>query len=186
MTYKPVPLNSSPSRPARKQRRDVDYFLPKKAFDQVMEHYPVDSRVSLFGTDAERKRDRRRIKSDLSLRSTYTFYNEAPKKNKKGKAQGIIAAKGIPVKNTTAPSIQDFRVDVEREVRKVIKTAKHKAIFIKRYLYGLEIFSKEIQHLFSRFEQQIGNLFIKAKIYPLGTYFVAIRRKEKVRRSRKD
>jgi hypothetical protein len=120
MTYKPVPLNSSPSRPARKQRRDVDYFLPKKAFDQVMEHYPVESRVSLFGTDAERKRDRRRIKSDLNLAYTYTFYNEAPKKNKKGKAQGIVAAKGIPVKNTTAPSIQDFRVDVEREICKVI------------------------------------------------------------------
>lgn len=177
MTYKPVPLNS---RPARKQRKEPDYFLPKKAFDQVMEHYPVESRVDLFGSETERKRDRRRIKSDLTRAFTYIFYDETPKKDKKGKAQGVIAAKGTPVKNITAPTVQDFKIDVEREVRKVIKTAKHKAMFIKRYLYGIEELSKEQQHLFSRFEQQIGNLFIRAKIYPLGTYFVSIR-KDKVK-----
>ena len=171
MKYKPVPLN------ARKHtRKEIDYFLPKKAFDQVMEHYPVESRVDLFGSESARKRDRRRIKADLTAASTYAFYDEAPKKNKKGRAQGTIAAKGTPVKNVTAPTLSDFKIDVEREVKKVIKTAKHKAMFIKRYLYGIEELSKDEQHLFSGFEQRIGNLFIRAKIYPLGTYFVSIRK----------
>jgi len=170
------PLHSGP----RKQKKEPDYFLPKKAFDQVMEHYPVESRINLFGSAKERARDRDRIAIDLTRAYTFHFYNEKPQKNKKGHAQGIIAAKGTPVKNPTAPTLQDFKVDVEREIDKVITAPRHQALFIKRYLYGLEVLSKDDQHLFARFEQQIGNRFIRAKIYPLGTYFVSIR-KEKVK-----
>lgn len=165
-------LHSGP----KKAKKDPDYARPKKAFDKVMEYYPVESRINLFGSEAERERDRQRIEADLSLRSTYAFYEEKPKKDKKGKAQGVVAAKGTPVKNTAAPSMQDFKVDVEREIIKVIKTPHHQALFVKRYLYGLEVLSKDEQHLFARFEQQIGKLFIRAKIYPLETYFISVRK----------
>ena len=157
----------------------VDYYIPKRAFDTVMDHFPSESRINLFGSASERQRDRERIAADLQRPFTFVFYDEKPKKDKKGRAQGVVAAKGTPVKNTAAPSIQDFKVDVEREIIKVIKTPKHQALFVKRYLYGLEILSKEDQHLFARFEQQIGSRFIRAKIYPLGAYFISIRKEKR-------
>jgi DNA-dependent RNA polymerase auxiliary subunit epsilon len=160
-----------------KQRKEVDYYTPKKAFDQVLEHYPAEAHVDLFGSETARAAGRARIKADLKI--VYDFYDAPPVKNKKGKAQGVVAAKGTPVKNPTAPSMTDFKIDVEKQVRKVIKTHEHVVEFIKRYIFDMEVLSKEQQHLFADFEQRIGRLFIQAKIYPLGKYLISIR-KDKV------
>ena len=106
----------------------------------------------------------------------YDFYDARPVKNKKGKAQGVVAAKGTPVKNPTAPSMTDFKIDVEKQVRKVIRTHAHMVKFIKRYIFDIEDLTKDEQHLFAGFEQRIGRLFIRAKIHPLGKYLVSIRK----------
>jgi hypothetical protein len=161
----------------RAVKNEPDYYTPKRAFDQIMEHYPAESHVNLFGSEDARKADRTRIKADLKL--TYDFYDAKPVKDRKGKAQGVIAAKGTPVKNPTAPSMTDFKIDVEKQVRKVIRTHDHMVKFIKRYIFDIEDLTKEEQHLFSGFEQRIGRLFIQAKIYPLGKYLISIR-KDKV------
>ena len=79
------------SRPP-KQRKEEDNSTPKKAFDSVMEFYPAETYVDLFGSEAARHADRARIKADLKI--VYDFYDARPVKNKKGKAQGIVAAKG--------------------------------------------------------------------------------------------
>lgn len=161
-----------------KQRKEVDYFTPKRAFDQIMEHYPAESHVDLFGSEAERSADRARIKADLKI--VYDFYDAQPVKNKKGKAQGVIAAKGTPeAQNPAAPSMSDFKIDVEKQVRKVIRTHAHMVTFIKRYIFDIEDLTKDEQQLFAGFEQRIGRLFIQAKIYPLGKYLISIR-KDKV------
>jgi hypothetical protein len=167
-----VPFNAK-----NREKKEPDYFTPKKAFDQIMEHYPAESHVDLFGSEAERRADRVRIKSDLKV--YYEFYDQAPRKDKKGKAQGVVAAKGTPVKNPTAPSMTDFKIDVEKQVRKVIQTHQHMVMFIKRYIFDIEDMTKDEQHLFSGFEQRIGRLFIQAKIYPLDKYRISIR-KDKV------
>lgn len=163
---------------SRAAKKEVDYFLPKKAFDQIMEHYPMEAHVNLFGSEIERKQDRRRIKADLKIR--YEFYEQAPRKNAKGKAQGVVAAKGMPVKNPTAPTMTDFKIDVERQIRKVIRTHDDMVKFIKRYVFQVEELTKDEQHRFAGFEQRIGTLFIRAKIYPLGKYLISIR-KDKVK-----
>jgi hypothetical protein len=157
-----------------KQRKEVDYYTPKKAFDSIMEFYPAESHVDLFGSEAERAADRARIEADLKI--VYDFYDAQPVKNKKGKAQGVIAAKGTPVKNPTAPSMTDFKIDVEKQVRKVIRTHAHMVTFIKRYIFEIEDLTKDEQQLFAGFEQRIGRLFIQAKIYPLGKYLISIRK----------
>ena len=97
-------------------------------------------------------------------------------KNKKGKAQGVVAAKGTSVKNPTAPSMTDFKIDVEKQVRKVIRTHAHMVTFIKRYIFDIEDLTKDEQQLFAGFEQRIGRLFIQTKIYPLGKYLISIRK----------
>ena len=158
----------------RPQKKDVDYYTPKKAFDSVIAHYPAESHVDLFGSEAARAADRARIKADLKI--VYDFYDAQPVKNKKGKAQGVVAAKGTPVKNPTAPSMTDFKIDVEKQVRKVIRTHAHMVTFIKRYIFDIEDLTKDEQHLFAGFEQRIGRLFIQAKIYPLGKYLTSIRK----------
>ena len=158
----------------REPKKTPDYYTPKKAFDQIMGHYPAESHVDLFGSEAERSADRARIKADLKI--VYDFYDAQPVKNKKGKAQGVIAAKGTPVKNPTAPSMTDFKIDVEKQVRKVIRTHAHMVKFIKRYIFDIEDLTKDEQHLFADFEQRIGRLFIRAKIHPLGKYLVSIRK----------
>lgn len=154
--------------------KEPDYYTPKMAFDRVMEHYPPESHVNLFGSEDERKRDRRRIKADLKL--VYEFYQEEPRKNAKGKAQGIVAAKGTPVTNPTAPTLSDFKIDVEKQVRKVIKTHKDMVQFIKRYIFDIEDLSKEEQIRWAGIEQRIGTNFIRAKMYPLSKYKVSIRK----------
>jgi hypothetical protein len=168
-----IPFNAK----NRAVKKEPDYYTPKKAFDQIMEHYPMEAHVDLFGSEAERAADRMRIERDLRI--VYDFYEQAPKKDKKGKAQGVVAAKGTPVKNPTAPSMTDFKIDVEKQVRKVIRTHEHMVKFIKRYIFDIEDLTKEEQYLFSGFEQRIGRLFIQAKIYPLGKYLISIR-KDKV------
>jgi hypothetical protein len=167
-----VPFNAK-NRP----KKEVDYFTPKRAFDQIMEHYPMEAHINLFGSEEARKIDRRRIKADLKV--IYDFYNEMPKKNKKGKAQGIVAAKGVPVKNLTAPTISDFKIDVDRQIRKVIRNRADLVIFFKRYVFSIEDLSKDEQYRFAGYEQRIGSLFIRNKIYPLGKYLISIR-KDKV------
>ena len=164
------------SRPP-KQRKEEDNHTPNKAFHSVMEFYPAETYVDLFGSEAERHADRARIKADLKI--VYDFYDARPVKNKKGKAQGIVAAKGTSVKNPTAPSMTDFKIDVEKQVRKVIRTHAHMVMFIKRYIFDIEDLTKDEQQLFAGFEQRIGRLFIQAKIYPLGKYLISIR-KDKV------
>ena len=196
---------------SREPKKTPDYYTPKKAFDQIMEHYPAESHVDLFGTEAARAADRARIKESLRLKDRfneiqaeraeafdkeelrkakkrldykiktfeaepYDFYDEAPKKDAKGKAQGVVAAKGTPVRNPTAPSMTDFKIDVEKQVRKVIRTHAHMVKFIKRYIFDIEDLTKDEQHLFADFEQRIGRLFIRAKIHPLGKYLVSIRK----------
>ena len=169
-TKKHTPFNAK----HREPKKTPDYYTPKKAFDQVIEHYPAESHVDLFGSEAERSADRARIKADLKI--VYDFYDAQPVKNKKGKAQGVVAAKGTSVKNPTAPSMTDFKIDVEKQVRKVIRTHAHMVKFIKRYIFDIEDLTKDEQHLFADFEQRIGRLFIRAKIHPLGKYLVSIRK----------
>ena len=160
-----------------REKKKVDYYTPKKAFDQVMEHFPMDLPIDLFGSELARQLDRTRIEADLPL--VIQFYREQPKKTAKGKAQGIVAPKGTPVKNWTAPNVQDFKVDVEKQIKLVIKDAKDMCKFVRRYIFGLEELSTEEQHKFARYEQQIGTRFIRARIYPLGKYFVSIRTERK-------
>lgn len=167
-----IPFNAK-----NREKKEPDYYTPKKAFDQIMEHYPIEANVNLFGTEAERKAARRRIKADLKI--VYDFYNEAPKKNAKGKAQGVVAAKGTPVKNTTAPTISDFKIDVDRVLCKVIRNHEDFVTFFKRYVFNIEELSKDEQYRFAGYEQRIGSLFIRNKIYPLGKYLISIR-KDKV------
>ena len=167
---KTLPLYSKPP----KQRKEVDYYTPKKAFDSIMEFYPAEAHVDLFGSETARAADRERIKTDLKI--VYDFYDAPPVKDKKGKAQGVVAAKGTPVKNPTAPSMTDFKIDVEKQVRKVIRTHSHMVTFIKRYIFDIEDLTKDEQQLFAGFEQRIGRLFLQAKIYPLGKYLISIRK----------
>lgn len=167
-------LNTPHNAKNRPPKKDPDYFTPKKAFDQVMEHYPMDAHVDLFGSEAERKRDRRRIKADLKL--LYEFYEQAPVRSKKGKAQGIVAPKGIPTNNPTAPTLSDFKIDVMKCIRKVIRTHEDMVTFIKRYIFDIEELTKEEQYLWAGYEQRIGQLFIRAKIYPLHLYQISIRK----------
>jgi len=164
-----VPFNAK-----NREKKEPDYYTPKMAFDRVMEHYPAEAHVDLFGSEDERKRDRRRIKADLKL--VYEFYQEEPRKNAKGKAQGIVAAKGTPVMNPTAPTMSDFKIDVEKQVRRVIKTHKDMVTFIKRYIFDIEDLSKEEQIRWAGIEQRIGTNFIRAKMYPLSKYKVSIRK----------
>jgi hypothetical protein len=156
--------------------KEPDYYLPKLAFDRVMEHYPAEAHIDLFGSEEERKRDRARIKADLKL--VYEFYQEEPKKNTKGKAQGVVAAKGTPVQNPTAPTMSDFKMDVEKQVRRVIKTHADMVTFIKRYIFDIEDLSKEEQYRWAGIEQRIGQLFIRAKMYPLSKYKISIRKEK--------
>ena len=158
----------------RPPKKDVDYYTPKKAFDSIMEFYPAEAHIDLFGSEDQRSADRARIAADLKI--VYDFYDAQPVKNKKGKAQGVIAAKGTPVKNPTAPSMTDFKIDVEKQVRKVIRTHAHMVMFIKRYIFDIEDLTKDEQQLFAGFEQRIGRLFIQAKIYPLGKYLISSRK----------
>lgn len=167
-------LNTPHNAKNRPPKKEPDYYTPKKAFDKVMEHYPMESHVNLFGSDEERKANRKRIKADLRL--VYEFYQEKPKKDAKGKAQGVIAAKGIPTNNPTAPTLSDFKIDVEKQIRKVIVSHEHMVMFIKRYIFDIEDLTKDEQYLFAGFEQRIGQLFIRAKIYPLNQYQISIRK----------
>jgi len=167
-----VPFNAK-----NRDKKEPDYHMPKKAFDSIMECYPVEAHVDLFGSDAERAADRARIQRDLRI--VYEFYEAQPVKNKKGKAQGVIAAKGTPAAESPAkPNEQDFKVDVNRQISKVIKGHKDTVTFIKRYIFDIEDLSKEEQHRFAQFEQRIGRLFIEYKIYP--RYYTVIR-KDKVK-----
>lgn len=165
---------NAPFNAKNRPKKEVDYFTPKRAFDQIMGHYPAEAHVDLFGTEDQRAADRRRIAADLKI--VYDFYDAQPVKNKRGKAQGVVAAKGTPVKNPTAPSMTDFKIDVEKQVRKVIRTHAHMVMFIKRYIFDIEDLTKAEQQLFAGFEQRIGRLFIQAKIYPLGKYLISIRK----------
>ena len=79
--------------------------------------------------------------------------------------------------NPANPTIVDFRCDVEEQVKKVIKNKKHLTEFVIRYSMGLERLSKDAQHLFARYEQRIGRLFINEGIWPLGAYFITERKK---------
>jgi len=210
---------NAPFNAKNRPKKEVDYYTPKRAFAQIMEHYPAESHVDLFGSEEARKSDRKRIKADrrvtavldklvsdflgdvnedeisvdrikararakdavitklsrskevMSSLEMADFFNEAPTKK-----QGVVTAKGIVTKNPTAPSMTDFKIDVEKQVRKVIRTHDHMVKFIKRYIFDIEDLTKEEQHLFSGFEQRIGRLFIQAKIYPLGKYLISIRK----------
>jgi hypothetical protein len=166
-----IPFNAK-----NREKKAVDYYNPKRAFDQIMEHYPPDTHINLFGSEEERKRDRRRIEADLNL--IYEFYQEGPRKNAKGNAQGVLAAKGSPVKNVTAPTLSDFKIDVEKQVRKVIKTHADMVTFIKRYIFDIEDLTKEEQYRWAGIEQRIGTNFIRAKMYPLSKYKVSIRKEK--------
>lgn len=158
----------------RPPKKDEDFRTPKKAFDDVMKRWEPEIHVDLFGTEETRSAARMRI--DVERFKHIPFYTELPKKDpSKKRGQGTVAAKGTPVKNPTAPNITDFHIDVDKQVRKVIRNRKHLVLFYMRYVFGMETLSKEEQHLFARYEQQIGRLFMRAKIWPLSKYLVSIR-----------
>lgn len=157
-----------------KPKKTIDYFTPKRAFDSVMSAYSPEAHVDLFGTMETRSMSRIRI--DVERFKDIAFYNEVPKRDpNKKRGQGTLAAKGVPVRNPTAPNITDFHVDVWRLVLKVVRNPHHLAKFIVRYLYEKENLTKIEQHLFSRYEQQLGRLFIRNHIYPVNKYFICIR-----------
>jgi hypothetical protein len=79
--------------------------------------------------------------------------------------------------NPANPTIVDFKCDVEEQVKKVIRNKKHLTEFTIRYILGVERLTTEQQHVFSRYEQKIGRLFIKHGIHPLGGYFITERKK---------
>lgn len=167
---KSTPFNAG-NRPVAK---DPDYRTPKKAFDDVMAHYEPEVHIDLFGSEQSRAEDRIRI--DIERYKHIPYYEEVPKKDpSKKRGQGTLAAKGTPVKNLTAPTYSDFKIDVEKQIRKIIRNRKHLVAFYKRYVFDMEVLSKAEQHLFSRYEQQIGRLFMRANIWPLSKYLVAIR-----------
>lgn len=78
--------------------------------------------------------------------------------------------------NPANPTIVDFRVDVEEQVKKVIKNKKHLTEFIVRYGAGVERLSTADQHLFARYEQRLGRLFLDVGLHPLGSYFITQRK----------
>lgn len=160
----------------KKAKKPTDYAAPKKAFDDVMSHYPAEIPLGLLDNELSRQLSRDRIAAEAE--KIVAFYNEAPVKDAKRKrGQGTIAAKGTAVRNPTAPTMIDFKVDVEKRIRQVIQNPNHMTAFIIRYIFGIEKLTKEEQHLFARYEQQIGMRFIRAGIYPLNKYFVSIREK---------
>ena len=161
----------------KRPSKSMDFRTPKKAFDDVMDCYPVQFRGRLLDSDASRQQNRDRIAAELF--AIIPVYDELPPKDRTRKrGQGTLAAKGTAVRNPTAPSMTDFKVDVETQIRKVIKNRKHMVAFIVRYILGVETLNKSQQHLFARYEQQLGRLFIRAKIWPVNRYFISIREKQ--------
>jgi hypothetical protein len=172
---KHTPFNAA-HRPEKK-KKPVDYYTPWKAFDAVMAQYAdndPNAKVELFGTEESRAQSRLRI--DVERYKYIPFYLEVPKKDpNKKRGQGTVAAKGTPVKNPTAPNLVEFRMDVEKQIRKVIHNPEHMQLFNRRYIDGIEDLTKAEQHLFARYEQQIGRLFVRHQIWPLNKYFISIR-----------
>jgi hypothetical protein len=167
-----APFNAG-NRPAK----EPDYRTPKKAFDDVMAHYEPDVHIDLFGTEQERSEARMRI--DVERYRRIPFYEELPKRDpSKKRGQGTVAARGTVTKNPTTPTYSDFKMDVVKQVRKIIRNRKHLVMFYVRYVFEVETLSKAEQHLFSRYEQQIGRLFMRASIWPLSKYLVSIREKK--------
>lgn len=163
--------------PFNTKNRPIDYRIPKKAFDDVMDCYPVQFQGSLLGSDTSRQQNRDRIAAELF--AVIPVYDQLPPKDRTRKrGQGTLAAKGTAVRNPTAPTMIDFKIDVEAQIRKVIRNRKHIVAFIVRYILGVETLNKSQQHLFARYEQQLGRLFIKAKIWPVNRYFISIREKQ--------
>lgn len=80
--------------------------------------------------------------------------------------------------NPANPTVVDFRCDVEKQVKKVIKNKKHLTEFVIRYSIGLEKLTKAEQHLFARYEQRLGRLFINEGIWPMSAYFITMRKKK--------
>jgi hypothetical protein len=155
---------------------DLDFARPKKAFDSVMDAYstlPSPPRFSPVTTEADRAASRLRIAQELAM--TLPFYSEIPKKDGRKRGQGTLAAKGTPVKNPTAPSFTDFKIDVDKIIWGVVKSHQHRVEFVLRYVLGEERLTREQQHLFARFEQQIGRLFIKRGLFPVRSYMTSIR-----------
>lgn len=170
MKRKQTPFNAK-DRPVA---QEPDFRTPKKAFDEVMDYWQPEVHVDAFGSVQARNDDRVRIDVDRFRR--IAFYEEVPKKDPtKKRGQGTVAAKGTPVKNPTAPSYSDFKIDVEKQIRKVIRNRKHLVTFYLRYVFEAAKLTKAEQHLFARYEQQIGRLFMRAKIWPLSKYRVSIR-----------
>lgn len=152
----------------KRDEREPDYRKPKAAFDSVMDAYstlPSPPRFSPMTTEADRAASRIRIAAELAM--TLPFYSELPAKGSKKRGQGTVAAKGTPVKNPTAPSYSDFKIDCDKIIWSVIKSHQHRVEFILRYVLGEERLTKEQQHLFARYEQNIGRQFLRVGLYPV-------------------
>lgn len=171
-------LKSSANLNRKSKQVEEDYARPKKAFDCVMDVYstiPLAVRTGVKTMDTEASRSASRLKIAQELAQTLPFYSEIPKKAGRKRGQGTLAAKGTPVKNPTAPSFTDFKIDVDKVIWSVVKNHQHRVEFVLRYVLGEERLTREQQHLFARFEQQIGRLFIKRGLFPVRSYMTSIR-----------
>jgi hypothetical protein len=162
------------------KRDEQDYARPAKAFRDVMDAYaslPSPQRFSPVTSDADRGASRLRIAQELA--QSLPFYTELPTKGKGRRGQGTLAAKGTPIKNPTAPTFTDFKIDVDKVIWSVVKSHQHRVEFILRYVLGEERLTKEQQHLFAKYEQNIGRLFMKRGLFPVRTYMISVRDKRK-------
>jgi len=173
-------MTNAKNRPNRskeaKPKKDEDFRTPKRAFDQVMAAYPENLlQGSLLDNEASRQYSRLKIAAERDL--CVAFFNELPPKEKGKSAKGL-AEKGTAVRNPTAPTLLDLKCDADAQIKKIIHNADHIVKFIRRYLLGEEeCLTRDEQHLFARYEQQIGKLFIRFHIWPVSKYLICIREK---------
>ena len=135
-----------------KEKGEINFRTPKKAFDETIDAY---------------------VKS-----MTTTI-------------QAIPLAGGKGTRNPAAPDARDFRIDVDDVVHDIIKNRIHLMCFYERYVEGnipdppaegesVKPEELRLQHLYSRYEQQIGRLLIKRGIWAtnghVGAYFKSIRK----------
>ena len=166
-----TPFNSK-NRPPKTAKKIADFRTPKKAFDEVMDAYDCLEQTSgMLDTMTSRQASRVKIAAERDM--AIDFYSELPK-GKKGKG-GL--ARGTAVRNPTTPTMLDFKCDVDAQVSKIIHNPSHMVKFIHRYVFGEECLTRDEQHVFARYEQQLGRLFCRFHIWPVSKYFISVREK---------
>lgn len=95
---------------------------------------------------------------------------------KRNSVQAITYEGSNATVNPAAPCKADFCCDVEKAIAQVIKDKYLLQKFLNHYIMGVLSLDKEQT---KNLEQKVGEKFRKLHIYPIGKYFISIRRKSK-------